>query len=196
MQKIYAEWISLIQEIHPKLDAIRERLDTFIQPISRLYHLIKGASTNFYESSIAETNKYSDVELASGDELKKLTPLNILFSKTVWKINRIDNEMKDWIDLLPFDLETPQLIILLRDWTTIKEDVFDKLNTLSKEQKVYKCEIMHEILDPLNDEIWECSNCGAIACTEHLEKWYHRKKSPECFKCGNTSTFKLKILTE
>jgi hypothetical protein len=60
-----------------------------------------------------------------------------------------------------------------------------------KEKKIYKCEIMHEVLDPLNTEVWECSNCGAIACMEHLEKWYHRKQAPECFKCGKTSTFKI-----
>ncbi|NVM31327.1 MAG: hypothetical protein HWN65_20985 [Candidatus Helarchaeota archaeon] len=189
LQGIYDEWTAFVEEIPSKLKRIRVGLDKFVQPLYRLFKLIKGITVLFYKESMAEIDKYLKPELSSAKQGEKFTPLNILFSQIVWKINRIDNEIKDWIDLLPFDLETPQFIILLREWNEVKEEVFVKLNTLSKEQKIYKCEIMHELLDPLNDEIWECSNCRAIACAEHLERWYHRKEVPECFKCGKTNTF-------
>jgi hypothetical protein len=35
--------------------------------------------------------------------------LSKTFSSIIWEVNRIDNEIKKWINLLPFDLETPQL---------------------------------------------------------------------------------------
>jgi hypothetical protein len=143
--------------------------------------------------SIEKLNSSNAESISPGE---KFSPLDELFSKIIWEVNRIDNEIKKWIDLLPFDLETQHLIILLKGWSEIKEEIFEKLNKLGKEKKIYKCEIMHEVLDPLNTEVWECSNCGAIACLEHLEKWYHRKQSPECFKCGKTSTFKLKTFLE
>ncbi|NVM31496.1 MAG: hypothetical protein HWN65_21840 [Candidatus Helarchaeota archaeon] len=195
IQELYKEWVALVEDIPAKLEELRHGLNTFIQPLHRLFKLIKGTTINFYEESMAEIEKHAESEHIPTEVSDELTPLSILFSHTVWKINRIDNEINDWINLLPFDLETPQLIILLREWNETKEEVLGKLNTLSREQKIYKCEIMHEILDPLNEEVWECSNCGAIACNEHLERWYHRKKAPECFKCGKTNTFKLKIIT-
>ncbi|MFX1297783.1 MAG: hypothetical protein ACFFD2_23420 [Promethearchaeota archaeon] len=196
IEEVYNKWNEIINEIPSKLQAIRSNLDEFIRPLHRLDLLIKGITKNFYRDSNKEINKYSKYEIPHREAEEKLTPLNILFSNIVWEINRIDNEIKDRINLLPFDLETPQLVILLRGWNETKEEILEKLNTLSQEQKVYKCEIMHEILDPLNIEIWECSNCGAVSCIEHLEKWYHRKKAPECFKCGKLNTFRLKYLNE
>lgn len=67
----------------------------------------------------------------------KLFPSYILFSSKMWKSNRIDNEFKGWINFLSFHLETPQLVILLRGWNETKEEILEKLNTLSQEQKNY-----------------------------------------------------------
>jgi len=192
VKNIYDDWNAFIGEIPSKLEEIKSKVNDFFEPISRLVSLIQGISINFYKTSMNQIKKYEKGAFNAIDTTDKVSPLNVLISTTVWRINQIDNTIKSWINLLPFELETPQLVILLRSWNELKEQVYEKLNTLSNAQKVYKCEIMHEILDPLNDEIWACSNCGAITCTEHLEKWYHRKEAPECFKCGKTNTFKLK----
>ncbi len=197
IQAIYDKWILLMEKTIPsRLRKIKDEINAFITPLNRINRLIKGISSYFYKDSMKSIAKFQNNQATFPKIDEKLSPLNILFSKTIWQINRIDEKIKRWINLLPFDLKTPELMILLSNWNNIKEEILQKLNNLSKEQKIYKCEIMHEILDPLNDEIWECSNCGAIACTDHLEKWYHHKKAPECFKCGNTNTFRLKTFKE
>ncbi|MHA1267264.1 MAG: Ig-like domain-containing protein [Candidatus Helarchaeota archaeon] len=193
IQDLYNEWLSFINEIPLKLNKLREKITQFIPPIYRVHRLIDGITSFFYQKSMNEIKKFLTEEKAEEMTDQKISPLNVLFSRVIWQVNRIDNEINRWVDLLPFDLETPQYMLLLQNWNSTKEEIFDQLNTLSKRQKVYKCEIMHELLDPLNDEIWECSNCGAIACGEHLEKWFHRKEAPECFKCGAVNTFKLKF---
>ncbi|MHA1279677.1 MAG: hypothetical protein ACTSQI_20535 [Candidatus Helarchaeota archaeon] len=193
IQEIYDDWLKLMNGIIPtKLHKIRNELDDFIKPLYRIDSLVKGITKYFYNQSIKEIEKYKANNTVATILNESVGSLKALFSKIVWKINSVDNTIEDWINLLPYDLKTPQLIILLRTWNESKDAILQKLNELSNEQRIYKCEIMHEILDPLNDEIWECSNCGAIACTEHLEKWYHRKNAPECFKCGNSNTFQLK----
>jgi len=196
LQEIFEEWTAFLEEIPHNLKRIRIDLNKYSLPIYRLFKLIRGVTTNFYQNSVNSIEKLNNYGANLIPPNEKFSVLDELFSKVVWEVNRIDNEIKKWIDLLPFDLETQHLIILLKSWSEIKEEVFERLNKLGKEKKIYKCEIMHEILDPLNSEVWECSNCGAIACMEHLEKWYHRKQAPECFKCGKTSTFKLKTFAD
>ena len=196
LQEVYNEWTAFIEEIPINLERIRDNINKYNQPLYRLFKLIKGVTTSFYKNSAKSIEKLNSSSSNSIKPGEKFSSVDELFSKIIWEVNRIDNEIKKWIDLLPFDLETQHLIILLKGWSEIKEEVFEQLNKLGKEKKIYKCEIMHEVLDPFNTEVWECSNCGAIACMEHLEKWYHRKQSPECFKCGKTSTFRLKTFIE
>ncbi|MDD1777517.1 MAG: hypothetical protein LUQ65_05055 [Candidatus Helarchaeota archaeon] len=196
IQEVYEEWTAFMKDLPVALDKIKTNLNKYIQPVSRLFNLIKGIRMNFYNDTMSAIEKLSGATSESIKLEETVSPVDTVFSNVIWKINRIDNEIKKWIDHLPFDLETSQLMIVIRDWSETKEEIFEKLNKLGKEKRIYKCEIMHEVLDPLNAEIWECSNCGAIACLEHLEKWYHRKQAPECFKCGKAGTFKLKVFAE
>lgn len=196
IQEVYEEWAAFVKDLPVALNKIKTNLNKYIQPVYRLFNLIKGIRMNFYNETARAIEKLSSVIANSIKPEETVSPLDTILSNVIWKINRIDSEIKNWIDHLPFDLETSQLMILIRDWSEIKEEIFEKLNKLGKEKKIYKCEIMHEVLDPLNAEIWECSNCGAIACLEHLERWYRRKEAPECFKCGKNGTFKLKVFAE
>jgi len=196
LQEIYEEWTAFVKDLPVALNKLKTNLNKYIQPVYRLFNLITGTKMNFYRDTMRSIERLSSSSPSSINPDEPVSPLDTVFSNIIWKINRIDNEIKNWIDLLPFDLETSQLMIILRDWSETKEEIFEKLNKLGKEKKIYKCEIMHEVLDPLNTEVWECSNCGAIACLEHLERWYHRKQAPECFKCGKVGTFKLKVFAE
>lgn len=196
IQEVYEEWTAFVKDLPDALNKIKTNLDKYITPVYRLFNLIKGLRMNFYKETVRAIEKLTSATSEAIKPAESVSPVDTVFSNVIWKISRIDNEIKKWIDRLPFDLETSQLMILIRDWSETKEEIFEKLNKLGKEQRIYKCEIMHEVLDPLNAEIWECSNCGAIACLEHLEKWYHRKQAPECFKCGKAGTFKLKVFAE
>lgn len=196
IEELFENWNKFAAEIPSKLENIKQGVYNLIEPLHRLFNLITGITSNFYSESMRQITKFQRLETEAVKSDEKLSPLNILLSKTIWTINRIDTEITTWINMLPFELETSQLMIMLRGWNETKDEVLEKINSLSEEHKVYRCEIMHEILDPLNDQIWECSNCGAISCMDHLERWYHRKKAPECFKCGQNNTFKLKTYTE
>ncbi|MHA1271182.1 MAG: hypothetical protein ACTSPY_15415 [Candidatus Helarchaeota archaeon] len=179
----------LINEIEENLKFLREKVQLFINPAFRLIQIIHFITLDFYEKAnkkIITLSKEINLKVESKEISNKLSKFSIKILNQIKKINKF---FENLFEKFPFQIETQYLIILTREWNEFKEKILDNLNLLTKKKKIYKCEIMHEILDPDIDDIWECENCKTIVCGKHLEKWYHKKKSPECFKCGKLGSF-------
>jgi len=174
---------------------IRQQVQLFIIPAYRLVQIIQWITFDYYSTMLNKIEKINKeltmLENQEPDNKDLISGKISKFSqKMIRKIEKIDEDIEKLFNNFPYHLESQYIVILTRRWNEIKEELTEKINLLSKKKKVYKCEIMHEILDPDVDDIWQCSNCGTVVCGKHLEKWYYKKKSPECFKCGKIGTFK------
>ncbi|MHA1787608.1 MAG: hypothetical protein ACTSXT_00105 [Candidatus Helarchaeota archaeon] len=170
---------------------LREKVQLFIVPAYRLIQIIQTMTDDLYNRAKLKLEDFSRQIKENTSEKQKIQAELSKFSIKILKnIEKINHNFEKLFNDFPFQIETQYLVILTRDWNDKKEQILNELNILTKKKRIYKCEIMHEILDPNVDEIWECSNCGTIVCGKHLEKWYYKKKSPECFKCGKIGTFR------
>jgi len=185
---------SLLNEYNKTIIELREKVNLFIEPAFKLIQLIRFIVYDFYEKSIKKMDKIKDFYINienKGYFNEYKFDISRFSDKVIRKIEKIDKDLEKLFNLFPFQIEMQFLVILTREWTEKKNEILNRLNQITVKKKYYKCEIMHELLDPEVDEIWRCSNCGTIVCGEHLEKWYYKKKSPECFKCGKIGTFEL-----
>ncbi|NHI93976.1 MAG: hypothetical protein EAX96_15920 [Candidatus Lokiarchaeota archaeon] len=195
IEDLIIEWNENFEEFIRILDDIKKEIKNNYKYLAR-FIIINKALFNYIEYKInAHIINYEDYVQKNRDRIgfKLINKfINEKSSKIKRKIEEFERYYINLCNNLPFILSEISISFFIFDWESHKEKIETSLNQFISKKFQFKCDIMQEYLDPYKKEIWECSNCGAISCNEHLEKWYLKKGTPQCFKCGQIGSFSKK----
>ncbi|MHA1798839.1 MAG: hypothetical protein ACTSVY_10385 [Candidatus Helarchaeota archaeon] len=195
IEDLIVEWHDSYEEFIKILKNIRNEIKENYMYLSRFIKISK-ALFNHVEKRVERALKKHKRYVELNRNQKDFKSINEFINH---KSNQIKSYIKEfekyYINLcnnLPFYLSDISISFFIFDWEEHKEKIEIVLKRFISQKFQFKCDIMQEYLDPYKSEIWECSNCGAIACNEHLEKWFIKKGTPQCFKCGSIGSFAKK----
>jgi len=195
IEDLIVEWDENYKEFNNILEEIRSEIKSNYRHLARFIKINKALFSHIQLKIIKIIKKYErNLEILR--EKEDLEESNQFINSRSAHIKKIMGNFESYyVNLcnnLPFRFSEISISFFIFDWEDHKEKIMELLNQFKAKKFQFKCDIMQEYLDPYTSEIWECSNCKALSCNQHLEKWFIKKGTPQCFKCGLVGTFSKK----